>query len=156
MKIQICAIGRMRDIPEAKLANNYLERFNRIGSNFGLGPVKTLETEDKKSGGPTSEGRLLKNLIPTGSLTCTLDEKGHEMTSIDFANRLAEWRDQGKPSISLIIGGASGLSEDLKNEANCSISFGKFVWPHLLIRVMLAEQLYRAATILSGSPYHRI
>ena len=88
-------------------------------------------------------------------MICTLDERGKLMSSPDFAKRLGDWRDTGRQDLALIIGGADGIDPTLRAEADFSISFGKMVWPHMLVRVMLAEQIYRAATILSGSPYHR-
>jgi 23S rRNA (pseudouridine1915-N3)-methyltransferase len=78
------------------------------------------------------------------------------MSSPEFANRLADWRDAGRGDLALIIGGADGLAPELRARADASLSFGKMVWPHMLVRVMLAEQLYRAASILAGSPYHRV
>ena len=87
---------------------------------------------------------------------CTLDERGRVMSSPDFAKKLGGWRDAGRQDLALIIGGADGIDPNLRAEADFSISFGSMVWPHMLVRVMLAEQLYRAATILSGGPYHRV
>jgi 23S rRNA (pseudouridine1915-N3)-methyltransferase len=99
---------------------------------------------------------LLDRAIPTGALICTLDERGAIMSSPDFADRLAGWRDAGRGDLALVIGGADGLDPALRARADASLSFGKMVWPHMLVRVMLAEQLYRAASILAGSPYHRV
>ncbi|HSG55993.1 MAG TPA: 23S rRNA (pseudouridine(1915)-N(3))-methyltransferase RlmH, partial [Paracoccaceae bacterium] len=84
------------------------------------------------------------------------DERGAVMSSPDFADKLAGWRDAGRGDLALIIGGADGIAPDLRARADASLSFGKMVWPHMLVRVMLAEQLYRAASILAGSPYHRV
>ena len=93
--------------------------------------------------------------IPTGSIICTLDENGLELDSYGFAKKISFWRDNGNQAVTLIIGGASGLSKGVKEKADLSISLGKMVWPHRLVRVMLAEQLYRAASIISRSPYHK-
>ena len=84
-----------------------------------------------------------------------LDERGTALTSPEFAQRLAGWRDAGRGDLVLAIGGADGIAPALRAEADFALSFGRMVWPHMLARVMLAEQLYRAATILAGSPYHR-
>jgi len=86
---------------------------------------------------------------------CTLDENGLELDSYGFAKKISFWRDNGNQAVTLIIGGASGLSKGVKEKADLSISLSKMVWPHRLVRVMLAEQLYRAASIISRSPYHK-
>lgn len=114
------------------------------------------EVEDRKNGGMGPEAVLLEKAIPAGALICTLDERGKLMSSPDFANRLAGWRDEGRSNIAFVIGGADGIDPGLRAKADFSMSFGKMVWPHMLARVMLCEQLYRASTILAGSPYHRV
>ena len=103
----------------------------------------------------SAESDLLRKALPNGALICTLDERGKLLSSPDFAGKMADWRDSGRQDLALIIGGADGIDSSLRAEADFSISVGKMVWPHMLGRVMLAEQIYRAATILSGSPYHR-
>lgn len=155
MRVHICAVGRLRDTPERRLINDYLDRFNKSGRALGLGPVSLIEVEDKKGGGMGAEATLLLRAIPKGALICTLDERGKVMTSPDFANLLGNWRDQGRQDLAIIIGGADGIAPALRTQADASLSFGKMVWPHMLARVMLAEQLYRAASILAGAPYHR-
>src|SRR5690606_4164680 len=99
---------------------------------------------------------LLERALPAGAVICALDERGTVMSSPDFAGRLAGWRDAGRGDLALIIGGADGIAPALRARADTSLSFGKMVWPHMLVRVMLAEQLYRAASILVGAPYHRV
>ena len=115
-----------------------------------------MELEDKKGGGPTAEAALLERAIPKGAKICAMDERGKLMTSPEFADMMGNWRDQGTSDLAFIIGGADGLSKQLRAQADTSLSFGKMVWPHMLARVMLCEQLYRAASIQSGSPYHRV
>jgi 23S rRNA (pseudouridine1915-N3)-methyltransferase len=85
-----------------------------------------------------------------------MDERGKLMTSPEFSERLATLRDTGTSDLTFIIGGADGIAKDLREDADFAVSFGKMVWPHMLARVMLCEQLYRAASILAGSPYHRV
>ncbi|MCL4125923.1 UNVERIFIED_CONTAM: hypothetical protein GTU68_023110 [Idotea baltica] len=102
------------------------------------------------------EAVLLRRAIPKGAVLITLDERGKVISSPDFAHQLADYRDQGRGDIAIIIGGADGIARELRQEADFSISFGKMVWPHMLVRVMIAEQLYRAASILNNSPYHRV
>jgi len=155
MRVFICAVGRLRAGPEKNLIDDYLIRFDRTGRALGLGPAKLVEVEDRKGGGIMAEAILLRRALPKGALLCTLDERGKPLSSPDFANRLAGWRDAGRSDLALIIGGADGIDPSLRAEADFSLSFGAMVWPHMLARVMLAEQLYRAATILAGGPYHR-
>ena len=155
MRINICAIGHIRNSPEEELIKDYINRFDRIGNIIGVGPIKVIEKEDKKNKGILAEGQLLMDSIPTGSIICTLDENGLELDSYGFAKKISFWRDHGNQAVTLIIGGASGLSKGVKEKADLSISLSKMVWPHRLVRVMLAEQLYRAASIISRSPYHK-
>jgi 23S rRNA (pseudouridine1915-N3)-methyltransferase len=155
MRLHICAVGRLRAGPEKDLIDDYLTRFDRTGRALGLGPASVIEVEDKKNAGMAAEAALLRKALPKGAVLCTLDERGKVMSSPDFASRLADWRDTGRQDLALVIGGADGIDPKLRAEADFSLSFGKMVWPHMLVRVMLAEQLYRAATILAGGPYHR-
>lgn len=155
MRLHICAVGRSRAGPERALTLDYLTRFERTGRALSLGPAVLHEVEDKKGGGMAPEAALLARIIPSGALICTLDERGRQLSSPDFAAQLALWRDGGEQDLALVIGGADGIAPGLRDQADASLSFGKMVWPHLLVRVMLAEQLYRAASILAGLPYHR-
>ena len=155
MRVHICAVGRLRHGPERDLYTDYLSRFDRTGRNLALGPAQLIEVEDKKGGGMAAEAELLSRAVPDGSLICTMDERGKLMSSPDFADLLARWRDQGRQDVAFVIGGADGIDPALRARADASLSFGKMVWPHMLVRVMLAEQLYRAASILSNGPYHR-
>jgi 23S rRNA (pseudouridine1915-N3)-methyltransferase len=155
MRVQICAVGRLRKGPEKLLIDDYLERFAKSGRALGLGPATLIEVEDKRGGGMAAEAGLLERAAPNGALICTMDERGKVMTSPEFAALLANWRDQGRQDVAFIMGGADGIDPGLRGRADVSISFGKMVWPHMLARVMLCEQLYRAASILAGAPYHR-
>lgn len=156
MRVHICAMGRLRAGPEKSLVDDYLTRFDRTGRGLGLGPARVVEQEDKKGGGMAVEAQLLRRAIPQGAVICVLDERGKVETSPKFAERLGGWRDQGRGDLAFVIGGADGIDPSLRAEADHALSFGKMVWPHMLVRVMLAEQLYRAAAILSGGPYHRV
>jgi 23S rRNA (pseudouridine1915-N3)-methyltransferase len=156
VRIQICAVGRLRAGPERELLDDYLSRFDKTGRALGLGPASVQEVEDRKGGGMASEAVLLSRAIPDGAVRVMLDERGKLMTSPDFADQLARWRDDGRGDAAFVIGGADGLAPDLRETADLKLSFGKMVWPHMLARVMLSEQLYRAASILAGSPYHRV
>lgn len=155
MRVHICAVGRLRGGPERELIDDYLERFGKTGRALGLGPVEEHEVEGRKGGGKATEAALLRRALPSDAAVCALDERGREMTSPEFAALLAGWRDTGRQDAAFLIGGADGLDPALSDRADAVLSLGRMVWPHLLVRVMLAEQLYRAATILAGGPYHR-
>ena len=156
MRVHICAVGRLRAGPEATLIDDYLERFDRTGRALGLGPASVVEVEDKKGGGKPAEAAVLERAIPKGAALIALDERGKVMPSPDFAQTLGKFRDEGRGDLAFLIGGADGLDPRLVAQADLKLSFGKMVWPHMLARVMLSEQLYRAASILAGSPYHRV
>jgi 23S rRNA (pseudouridine1915-N3)-methyltransferase len=148
-------VGRLRSGPERDLIDDYITRFDRTGRALGLGPCTVTEVEDRKGGGMSAEAALLEKSLPSSAMLCVLDERGRAETSPAFAKRLARWRDEGCSDLAFVIGGADGLDPALRARADHALSFGQMVWPHMLVRVMLAEQLYRAASILSGSPYHR-
>lgn len=156
MRVHLCVVGRLRAGPEKDLVDDYLDRFDKIGRAHGLGPAQVIEVEDKKNGGMAAEAVLLRKALPKGARLCCLDERGKVMTSPAFAERIGQWRDTGTSDLAFIIGGADGIDPALRAEADMLLSFGKMVWPHMLVRVMLGEQLYRAATIMAGSPYHRV
>jgi len=148
-------VGRLRSGPERDLIADYTQRFDRTGRALSLGPLTEHEVEDKKNAGMAAEAELLARAVPAGAVLVTLDERGKLLTSPEFATQLARWRDAGRQDVAFVIGGADGIDPSLRAKADFSISFGQMVWPHMLVRVMLAEQLYRAANILSGGPYHR-
>ncbi len=156
MRVHVLAVGRLRAGPEKTLIDDYLTRFDRAGRALGLGPARVVEVEDRRNGGMVAEAALLRKAMPGGAMLAVLDERGWQMASPDFAGRMAGWRDDGCRDLCLAIGGADGIDPGLRAEADLALSFGKMVWPHMLVRVMLAEQLYRAATILAGGPYHRV
>lgn len=155
MRVHICAVGRLRGGPEADLISDYTTRFDRTGRALGLGPLSVVEVEDRKGGGMAAEADLLRRALPKGALICCLDERGRVEPSPDFAKRLGGWRDAGRSDVAFVIGGADGIDPSLRAGSDHLLSFGAMVWPHMLVRVMLSEQLYRAASILAGSPYHR-
>ena len=156
MKVHICAVGRLRAGPERALLDDYLTRFDKTGRALGLGPVSVHEVEDKKGGGMAAEAALLDRAIPKGAVLVVMDERGRVIPSPEFAGKLGAWRDEGRGDVAFVIGGADGVDPSLRAKADFKLSFGAMVWPHMLVRVMLSEQLYRAASILAGSPYHRV
>jgi len=156
VRLHICAVGRLRAGPERDLIDDYITRCDRTGRGLGLGPVSEHQVDLRKSGGMSAEAAALSRVIPSGARICALDERGRTFDSVTFARLLGDWRDAGAPDAAFVIGGADGLQPDLTAQADCVLSLGPMVWPHMLVRVMLAEQLYRAASILAGSPYHRV
>ncbi|MDG4647056.1 23S rRNA (pseudouridine(1915)-N(3))-methyltransferase RlmH [Roseibacterium sp. SDUM158017] len=155
MRLHIAAVGRLRGGAERTLVDDYLGRLDRTGRGLGLSLGEMVEVEDRKGGGAAAEARLLRSAAPDGATVWVLDERGRTLSSPDFATAIAARRDEGGKDLVFMIGGADGLDPSLRDDADMAISFGAMVWPHMLARVMLAEQLYRAATILAGSPYHR-
>lgn len=155
MRLTLCAVGRLRGGPEADLVADYLARFDRTGRPLGLGPARVVEVENRRGGGQAAELALLAQAIPAGAVLVLLDERGRTLDFPEFAARLRRWADGGTRDLAFAIGGADGHAPALRDRADLLLSFGPMVWPHMLARVMLAEQLYRAASILSGGPYHR-
>ena len=155
MRISLIAVGRLKAGPEAELVADYLSRFDATGRKLGLGPARIHEIDDRKRRGSAEESRRALDAVPDGAVILALDERGKLMTSPEFAALLARLRDEGRRDAALVIGGAVGHDAALRQRADRLISFGPMVWPHMLARVMLCEQLYRAASILAGAPYHR-
>lgn len=138
MLLHIVARGKIGRGPEAELVERYLKRISW--------PIRI--TELPESGGKSP-------LPPENGVTILLDEKGEQLGSVEFAHRLERWRDDGKREARFLIGGADGFDEEDRSRADLLIAFGRATWPHLLARAMLAEQLWRATSILANHPYHR-
>lgn len=159
MRIDIIAVGRMKAGPERELFQSYVERIEAMSRSVSLGPVTLIEVEEKKRLDRAElaerEGEKILSSLATGSKLIALDERGKSLESMSFSERLSGWRDEGIPTASFVIGGAGGLSDAVRARADLLLSFGKQTWPHMLARTMLAEQIYRAATIIAGHPYHR-
>lgn len=155
LTITILAVGRLRKGPELTLISDYIDRATKTGRALGIGPVRVVEVEDKSGSGMAAEAALLRKAIPAGATVVALDERGTLLDSPALAQKVAGWRDEGQRDLVFLIGGADGLAPELRADADMALSFGKMVWPHMLARVMLAEQIYRATTILAGGPYHR-
>jgi len=138
MLLHVIARGKIGRSPESELVERYLKRI--------AWPVKVTEL-------PESGGRLPPSA--ESGVTILLDEKGETLGSLDFARRLERWRDEGRREARFLIGGADGFGEADRSAADLLLSFGRATWPHLLARAMLAEQLWRATSILANHPYHR-
>lgn len=148
------AVGRLGRTPEAALAHDYLKRAAATGRALGLGPFDLVEVEGRRPGKAAEAAALLAVAAPDAR-RIALDECGRACTSREFADRIGELRDSGVRRTEFLIGGADGLDPSVREGASALLAFGPQTWPHALVRLMLAEQLYRAVTILAGSPYHR-
>jgi 23S rRNA (pseudouridine1915-N3)-methyltransferase len=151
LKIVLLAVGRLGHGAEAQLARDYLQRATLAGRPLGLGPAELIEVEARKPGKAAEAEVLRPHLADSHVILC--DERGRSRSSRDFAGHIGKLRDDGVRRLVLVIGGADGLDPNL--EGRETLAFGVQTWPHALARAMLAEQIYRAATILGGSPYHR-
>jgi 23S rRNA (pseudouridine1915-N3)-methyltransferase len=159
MRLIVAAVGRLKEGPERALLERYAERLAPLAKRLGLGPVAWHETGESRAGGVArrrdEEGAALLRLAREADFIVALDERGKELGSEAFARLLAEKRDGGAKVAALLIGGPDGLGEAVRAAAHLRLSLGPMTLPHGLARIVLAEQLYRAATILSGHPYHR-
>lgn len=155
MRIVIAAVGRVRAGPERELFDHYRSRLTRqVFSELRLKEVAERRSLPREAA-VEQEGRLLLEAIPQGAAMVALDEAGRQMSSAELADFFARQRDAGARETAFVIGGADGLAPAVRDRARFLLSFGRATWPHLLVRALLAEQLYRVQTILTGHPYHR-
>jgi 23S rRNA (pseudouridine1915-N3)-methyltransferase len=159
VRIVIAAVGRLKQGPERELSERYRKRAADAGRSLGLKGIEIVEIRESRADHPErrrlEESIALANVIPERAVTILLDERGESVSSGVFAGRLQGWRAEDRSAAVFIIGGADGLAPSLRDKAHLPIAFGAATWPHQLVRIMLLEQLYRAATILAGHPYHR-
>jgi 23S rRNA (pseudouridine1915-N3)-methyltransferase len=159
MRIIVAAVGRQKKGPEQDLAERYRKRAADAGRGIGLRGVEILEIRESKAREVEKrvmeEAIALTTLIPDGAVIIALDERGENLDSVTLTDRLKRWRDAGRPTAVFVIGGADGLGASLRDRADLKLAFGAATWPHQLVRIMLLEQVYRAATLLAGHPYHR-
>ena len=153
MRVTLLCVGRLGAAPEARLALDWAERATASGRAHSLGPVEIVEVEARKPGKAAEGDLLLAKLEDTHVIAC--DEHGQARSSRDFAALLGRLRDDGVRRLTFVIGGADGLDPRVLAAARDRLAFGAQTWPHALVRAMLAEQVYRAATLMAGSPYHR-
>ena len=160
MRFLILAVGRMKAGPESDLLARYCARVNDSGRISGFAGLDVREIEESRARRPqdrkSEEAAMLRAALPSGALICVLDERAPSLTSQAFADRMLKLRDEGIKSCVFIIGGADGLEQELLSQAHHKLSFGAMTMPHQLVRVLIAEQIYRATTIASGHPYHRV
>ncbi|HKS84122.1 MAG TPA: 23S rRNA (pseudouridine(1915)-N(3))-methyltransferase RlmH [Pseudolabrys sp.] len=158
MRIVVAAVGRLKG-PETELSTRYLERAAQTGRQLGLRDIEIIEIRESRAADAAKrmieESIALANVIPKSAAVVLLDPQGKDLGSGAFAAQLAQWRADNRPAVVFLIGGADGLAASLREKADFLLAFGSATWPHQLVRVMLLEQIYRAATILTGHPYHR-
>lgn len=159
MRLVLACVGRLKAGAERELVTRYVERIRPAGRPLGLGPCDMIEIAESAARRPedrmAEEGAALLAAIPAGAGLVVLDPRGRSLSSEDFAGRIAADRDAGVPALAFVIGGADGLSDAVRARAALMIAYGAATFPHQLVRAMLAEQIYRAVTILAGHPYHR-
>jgi 23S rRNA (pseudouridine1915-N3)-methyltransferase len=151
LRAVILAVGRGRAGPERALYEDYARRLREA--------PELIEVEDKRKTDTATrvarEAELLRARIPAGAVTVALDGSGRMLSSEDLAARVQTWRESAVPAVAFIIGGADGLAREIVAKADLVLSLGPMTWPHMLVRTLLAEQIYRAEAILAGHPYHR-
>jgi len=159
MRVTIHAVGRLKAGPERELSARYLDRFSKTGTALGFEFSRVIETPESRASSAETrkreEAAALEKSLHAGTALMLLDERGKTYDSEQFAAMLSRWNDAGKRDLVIAIGGADGHDSGLRQRADAVISLGKMTWPHQLVRILLAEQLYRAATLLAGHPYHR-
>ena len=148
MKIRIIAVGRQKASPTKNLCTEYLKRLKQN--------ISITEIDAPKGSTSAQEAPLILKKLAKPSFVIALDERGETLTSPDFAKKINLWQNQASGNeITFLIGGADGFNDEVRKKAGFLMSFGKQTWPHMLVRVMLLEQIYRAQQISSGHPYHR-
>ena len=159
MRLALIAIGRLKAGPERDLFERYFKRIGDIARPLGFKGVSLTELDEGRAARAADrkaeEGLTILAAVPKGARLILLDERGATLTSAQFSADMASARDASVSAYALVIGGADGLAASLRDKSDKIVSFGAMTWPHQLARVMAAEQVYRALSILSGHPYHR-
>lgn len=151
MRFWLAAVGRAKPGPELDLYRQYCGRLQSPLQLREVEEKRPLPVQDRKN----REGELLLATIPPGAIAVVLDERGRSIASEPFAEKIGRWRDDGVGDLAFLIGGADGHGDAVRARADLLLSLGPMTWPHMLVRVLVAEQLWRAQAILSGHPYHR-
>lgn len=153
MKLWILAIGTRLTGPEQALFEDYAGRFRKLGPQLGLRKLTVIDL----AAGPdkATEAERLLGKLPAGATALRLDEHGENMPSETLSQKIGTWRDTGVSDLAFLIGGANGFGDSVIQAVPKQIAFGAQTWPHRLVKIMLSEQLYRAATLLAGHPYHK-
>ena len=159
MRLVVIAVGRLKQGPERDLAESYRKRAQAIGGALGLREIEIIEIRESRARDPErrrlEESIAVANVIPERATIAVLDQRGENLDSAALAALLREWRAEDRAALCFVIGAADGLAASLVDRARFKLAFGAATWPHQLVRVMLLEQLYRAASIVAGHPYHR-
>ena len=159
MRLVIAAVGRLKAGPERELVARYVERAGQLGRSLGLDAPEILELEESRARRPEDrkrdEAERLRAALDARFSICALDERGTTVSSEAFAADVRRRRDDGAAGLAFVIGGADGFSAEFLAAADMRLAFGAMTWPHQIVRILLAEQIYRAATILARHPYHR-
>lgn len=160
LSLKIRAIGKLKKGPERELYDRYAERCAQTGKPLGINALHLTEIPESRERNPdqrkNDEAEQLLSGISDNAYVIALDERGKTQSSETFAAKIGDLRDQGVAELVVLIGGADGHGEQVRNRANQTLSFGAMTWPHQIVRILLAEQLYRACSILAGHPYHKI
>jgi 23S rRNA (pseudouridine1915-N3)-methyltransferase len=159
MRLTIAAVGRSRESPEQALTDLHVGRSRAIAPKLGISKLELVIVETSRAASADArmkeEAQKIGQKLPAGAHRIVLDEAGRAMSSEAFAKRLRQLADSGTRDLVFVIGGPDGVAPSLRDQAEERLAFGPQTWPHLLVRAMLAEQIYRAFAILSGHPYHR-
>jgi len=155
MKLRITALGRIRSGAEREMLDGYIERCSATGRAIGLGPLEETQIDTRSLNSKAAESQALADSIPQGAKIVLLDERGKALSSRQLSEKIGHWRDDGTRETVFCIGGADGHDHAILPKPDLMLAFGPAVWPHKLVRIMLAEQIYRATSLLAGTPYHR-
>jgi 23S rRNA (pseudouridine1915-N3)-methyltransferase len=159
MRLVVIAVGRLKQGPERELAEAYRKRAQVTGRALGVRDIEIVEIRESRAQDVErrriEEAIAIANIVPERAIIVILDEHGDNLDSAALAGLLQAWRAEDPPAVCFVVGGADGLAQSLQQRAKLRLAFGSATWPHQLVRVMLLEQLYRAASIVAGHPYHR-
>lgn len=160
MRFTLTCVGKMKAGAEKDLLDRYLDRARKTGRGLGISDVRVVELAESRAQRPedrkAEEAQALLGTVTGAARIVALDENGKNLTSTDFSRKLESWKDQGISDVMFAIGGADGHGQELIARADLKLALGAMTWPHQIARILLAEQIYRAMTIQSGHPYHRV
>lgn len=159
MRVTIAAIGKLKSGPELELVMLYAHRCTQQGKLCGMSGIEIIEIPEARSSNlaerRNEEATKLLKAIPQGAMAVMLDERAKQLQSRELANQMAHWRDEGSSELVFLLGGPDGHGSAVKQACQFTLSLGTMTWPHRMARAMIAEQIYRAMTILTNHPYHR-
>lgn len=159
MRLLVAAVGKAGPGPERDLIERYAERARHQGRALGITRLDMVELAESRAKSVAerraAEAEAIVGLLPPSAVLVALDERGSNLSSAALSQALDRWRTDGAPTVAFTIGGPDGHGQAVLGRAHLTIAFGAATWPHLLVRAMLLEQIFRSLTILSGHPYHR-